>query len=65
MKTRKSKAEKAVDKLIESTYYKYGSGVQIMIMDIPKIFREARVEMLTGKPIEEVIQNLIAKYRQN
>jgi len=65
MKTRQSKAEKEVDKLIERTYYRYGSGVQINIMDIGKIFNEARIEMLTGKPIEEVIQNLIAKYRQN
>ena len=53
------------DKLIEQTYYKYGQGVQINIMDISKIFKAGRVALETGSDLDAAIQTAIAQLRQN
>lgn len=45
---RQSKAEKAIDKRIESAYYANCSGVAINIMDIEKVFAAGRAAILAG-----------------
>jgi len=70
MKQRKTKAEKAMDKAIETEYYRQGNGVQISIMDIPKLWNDVRADItplpdLPARPIEVAMQNAISKYRVN
>jgi len=62
---RQTKQEKEIDKRIESTYYKYGSGVQVGIMDIPKIFQMGREAITNGEDLDKAIQDAIAKFRVN
>ncbi len=62
---RQTKQEKERDKLIERTYYKYGYGVQINVMDIPKIFKVGRVALETGADLDAAIQSAIVQLRQN
>lgn len=63
---------KKLDSLIETTYYKHGNGVQINMMSIPKIFREAQAAYEAAatpeegvKAVDASIQASIAKYRTN
>ena len=62
---RKSKAEKEIDRRIETTYYKYGQGVQISILDIPKIFRIGRDAILANQDLDAAIQGAIKKFQVN
>lgn len=36
---KQSRAEKAIDKRVERAYYATCSGIQINVMDIPKVFK--------------------------
>lgn len=54
-----------VDKQIEAAWYKLASGIQINMMDIPKIFKECRASIEKGETVEAVITAAIAKYRMN
>lgn len=65
MARRQSKEEKRVDKLIEQTYYKYGSGVQINVFDIGKVFEAGRSALAAGTDLDEAIKASIAQLRQN
>jgi hypothetical protein len=63
---------KKLDALIEKTYYKHGNGIQIDMMSIPKIFREAQAAYDSAatpedgeKAVDASIQASIAKYRRN
>ena len=63
---------KKLDALISTTYYKYGNGVQIDMMSIPKIYQEAKTAYdAAGTPeegekaIDASIQASIVKYRTN
>jgi hypothetical protein len=60
-----SRAEKKLDKEIEAAYYRHGYGVQVDIMDIGKIFRDAKLEMAAGVPLDTAMQGIIARYRKN
>lgn len=60
-----TKAEKKLDKEIEAIYYRYGSGVQINIMDIGKIFRAGRDAHARGEPMEPAIVAAIQALRVN
>jgi len=62
---RQTKAEKARDLLIERTYYKHGQGVQISIMDIPKVFTAGRQALEEGQDLDAAIQSAIAQLRVN
>lgn len=62
---------KKLDSLI-TTYYKYGNGVQIDMMSIPKIYQEAQTAYNAAatpeegeKAVDTAIQASIAKYRRN
>ena len=65
MKTKQSKTDKQLDKDIERAWYRLASGVQVNIMDIPKIFRECRVAVLAGQPLDTIVQECIGRYRQD
>ena len=60
-----TKAEKALDKEIESIYYRHGSGVHISVMDIGKIFRAGRDAHARGEPMEPAIVAAIQAHRVN
>lgn len=62
---KQTKADKQLDKDIERTWYKMASGVQVNIMDIANIFREARVAVQAGRTLEGVMTEIIARYRLN
>lgn len=65
---RKTKAEKATDKRIERAYYRTSSYVQIPIMSIPGIYREARAAMTpetTDEQLDALVTAAVAKVRVN
>lgn len=62
---RQTKADKAMDKLIEKTYYAVASGVQVNMMDIGKIFAESRALIISGMTPETAVASVVAKYRLN
>jgi len=62
---KQTKEEKARDRLIEQTFYKYGHGVQISIFDIPKIFKIGQDALETGADLDTAMQTAIAQFRQN
>jgi hypothetical protein len=45
---KQTKQDKALDRLVESAYYRTCSGVQIDIMDIGKVFNVGRAAILAG-----------------
>ena len=62
---KQTKQEKAQDRLIEKTYYKYGYGVQINVFDIPRVFQAGRYALDNGQDLDAAIQAAIANLRQN
>ncbi len=61
---RAARGEKALDKQIESAYYRVASGVQVSIMDIPKIFRDAKAELTGGRTdIDNVLIEVVKRYQ--
>lgn len=62
---RKSKAEKALDQAISDQWAKHGSGIQINIMDIPKIFSRTRDDVASGMSVEDSIKNAVERHRLN
>jgi hypothetical protein len=56
---------KQLDNEIERAYYRQGSGVQINIMNISKIFADCRAAVIDGGDLDEAIGTAIAKYRKN
>jgi hypothetical protein len=61
----KKLTKKEIERLIEVTYYKHGHGVQIDIMDIPKIFKIGEKAIADGKDLEEAIKQAIELLRRN
>lgn len=60
-----SKKEKQLDTLISNAWQKLASGVQVNILDIPKIFREVKTELAGGVSLEDAVISLRDKYRLN
>jgi len=56
---------KQLDKEIERIYSQHGNGVQIGMMDIPRIFTAGHQAHEAGESIEGAILAAIAKYRRN
>lgn len=61
---KQSKEEKALDKEIETLFRRNHSGVQIDMMDIPKLFSYARAAKTEGR-VEEAIAEFVQKHRKN
>ncbi len=60
---KKSKLDKALDREIEKAYIRLAQGVQVHILDIPKIFADAKIEHSAGVPIEQAMPAIIERYR--
>lgn len=63
--TKRRKSGNPTDNLIEQTWYRLASGVQVNIMDIPAIFRECAAAMQTGASCDDAVTAAIAKHRKN
>ncbi len=63
-RTRKG-AEKAIDAAISSAWHRLMSGVQVPIMDIPRIFRDIKLEMAGGVPLDQAVLSVGSRYRVN
>jgi hypothetical protein len=62
---RASKADKALDKLIERIYYDNCAGIQINIMDIGKVFAEGRKAHAEGRDLRDAIVSFVQTIRCN
>lgn len=63
-RTRKG-AENAIDKAIGVAWSRLMSGVQVPIMDIPRIFRDIKLEMAAGTDLESAVRSVGTRYRVN
>ncbi len=63
-RTRKG-AEAAIDKAISHAWAQLMSGVQVPIMDIPRIFRDIKLEMAGGADLETAVRAVGGRYRVN
>lgn len=62
---KQSKADKALDREINKLYNENCSGIQINIMDIPKVFAEARKARAEGRDMKEAIVSFVNSIRKN
>ena len=51
-----------LDKQINALYPRYASGKQIDIMDIPKLFKDVRDQVLQGLDVDQAVQNSVNKF---
>ena len=63
-RTQKS-AEKALDHAIGQAWARHMSGVQVPIMDIPRIFRDIKLEIAAGAPLDHAVMTVGGRYRVN
>ena len=63
-RTRKG-AEKLIDDAIGRAWAQLMSGVQVPIMDIPRIFRDIKLEMAGGADLETAVRAVGGRYRVN
>jgi hypothetical protein len=63
-RTRKG-AERAIDAAISNSWSRLMSGVQVPILDIPRIFRDIKLEMAAGVPLDQAVLSVGARYRVN
>ena len=57
--------DKAIDSMIGAAWARFMSGVQVSIMEIPKIFRDIKLEMSGGATLEDAVRNVGNRYRVN
>jgi len=65
MSMKQSKADKALDREINKLYNESCSGIQINIMDIPKVFAEARKARAEGRDMKDAIVSFVNSIRKN
>ncbi len=65
MQKRKSKAEKALDAEIDALYREHCNGIQVSIMDIPRIFAHAKQARAEGRDMKEAIVSFVNSIRKN
>lgn len=63
-RTRKG-AERALDAEISSAWHHLMSGVQVSVMDIPRIFRDIKLEIAGGMPLQDAVLKVGSRYRVN
>ena len=61
---RKTKAEKAADKLVEQAYYRHFDRVQVNIMDLGKIMNIGRTAIAEGRDLDEAMAGAVDTFRQ-
>ena len=62
---RKRPVDDPVDHAIGQAWHRLMSGVQVSIMDIPKIFRDVKLEMAAGMPLEEAVMRVGSRFQVN
>jgi len=62
---RQTRQDKQIDRQIEAIYYRRCAGVQIGILDIPRVFRVGREAILAGADPEPAIVNFVQTIRKN
>ncbi len=62
---RQSKADKQLDAEITRLYTQNCSGIQIDMMDIPKVFAEAKKARAEGRDMKDAIVSFVQKIRKN
>ena len=60
---RRRRPDDVIDKAIEQEWYRQMSGVQVSIMDIPKIFRDVKLEMAGGVPLDQAVLSVGRQYQ--
>jgi hypothetical protein len=58
-------AEKALDHAIGVAWARHMSGVQVSVMEIPRIFRDIKLEIASGAPLEQAVISVGSRYRVN
>ena len=64
MTAKKTKAQKALDKLYDDAFERLGSRIQFNMFDLSKIRDESILAFQSGKSMNEAVTAVIAKYRQ-
>jgi hypothetical protein len=54
-----------LDKKIGEAWHRLASGVQVSVMDIPRIFRDVRLEVSAGTELDAAVRLAIARYQVN
>jgi len=54
--------QRKLDERIEESYYRQAQGTQIMILNIQKLFREAREAVQSGADLDASVKAAIEKY---
>jgi hypothetical protein len=62
---RQSKADKALDSEINKLFHENCSNIVINIMDIPKVFAEAKKARAEGRDMKEAIVSFVSSIRKN
>lgn len=55
--------EKKLDQRIADAWHRLMSGVQVPILDIPRIFRDVKLEIAAGMSVEEAVMRVGERYR--
>lgn len=61
-RTKRGRLERELELEIKRTYYALAEGVQVDILDIPRIFADAKIEHSAGVPLEKSMPGIIARY---
>ena len=62
---RKRPVDDPIDHAIGQAWHRLMSGIQVSIMDIPRIFRDVKLEMAAGMPLEEAVMRVGARFQVN
>lgn len=62
---RKRPADDPIDHAIGQAWHRLMSGIQVSVMDIPRIFRDVKLEMAAGMPLEEAVMRVGARFQVN
>ena len=59
----KKLSKKKIEQLIEATFYKYSYGIQIDIMNLSNIWKQAQSDYDNGLNINDTMPSIIETYR--
>ncbi len=62
---RKKKQLKQLDSEISQRWTKLAHGIQVNMMDIPRIYQYCREKTLQGYDLDTSVNDMIEKYRMN
>lgn len=62
---RHRRTENVIDRAISEAWRRLMSGVQVPILDIPRIFRGIKLEMAAGAPLDQAVLAVGSRYRVN